>query len=142
MPPNSIARYSSLLIANGLIGSMGRRGNPYDKARAESFMKTLKQLEVVHAMAFETFEDVIEHLPTSSRTSATSAGSIRRSAIRSRNAPRINTAGSLANLKPDTCPLPGEYSRSLCQCQSRAMDARARRSGPMCSPLNLLTNSA
>ena len=26
-----------------LVGSMGRRGNPYDKAKAESFMKTLKE---------------------------------------------------------------------------------------------------
>jgi len=41
---------------------MGRRGNPYDNAKAESFMKTLK-VEAVHPMAFETFEDVAEHLP-------------------------------------------------------------------------------
>ena len=30
------------LAAHGLVGSMGRRGNPYDNAKAESFMKTLK----------------------------------------------------------------------------------------------------
>ncbi|WP_413776956.1 integrase core domain-containing protein [Mesorhizobium sp. AR07] len=41
---------------------MGRRGNPYDNAKAESFMKTLK-VEAVYPMAFETFADVIEHLP-------------------------------------------------------------------------------
>ena len=41
---------------------MGRRGNPYDNAKAESFMKTLK-VEAVYPMAFETFEDVAADLP-------------------------------------------------------------------------------
>ena len=54
--------YRNALSANGLTGSMGRRGNPYDNAKAESFMKTLK-VEAVYPMAFETFEDVVEHLP-------------------------------------------------------------------------------
>ena len=40
---------------------MGRRGNPYDNAKAESFMKTLK-VEAVYPMAFETFEDVAADL--------------------------------------------------------------------------------
>jgi putative transposase len=48
--------------AHGLVGSMGRRGNPYDNAKAESFMKTLK-VEAVYPMGFETFADVAEHLP-------------------------------------------------------------------------------
>ena len=43
-------------------GSMGRRGNPYDNAKAESFMKTLK-VEAVYPMAYETFEDVAGDLP-------------------------------------------------------------------------------
>ncbi|WP_145723555.1 IS3 family transposase [Mesorhizobium tianshanense] len=54
--------YRQLLADQGLIGSMGRRGNPYDNAKAESFMKTLK-VEAVYPMAFETFDDVTEHLP-------------------------------------------------------------------------------
>ncbi|TIO65138.1 MAG: IS3 family transposase [Mesorhizobium sp.] len=54
--------YRQLLADHDLIGSMGRRGNPYDNAKAESFMKTLK-VEAVYPMAFETFEDVTEHLP-------------------------------------------------------------------------------
>ncbi|MER8556965.1 IS3 family transposase [Mesorhizobium sp. M1217] len=54
--------YRDHLAAHGLVGSMGRRGNPYDNAKAESFMKTLK-VEAVYPMAFETFADVIEHLP-------------------------------------------------------------------------------
>jgi len=41
---------------------MSRRGNPYDNAKAESFMKTLK-VEAVYPMAFETFDDVAAHLP-------------------------------------------------------------------------------
>jgi transposase InsO family protein len=45
-----------------LVGSMGRRGNPYDNARAESFMKTMK-VEALYPMAYETFEDVVENLP-------------------------------------------------------------------------------
>jgi len=55
-------RYRHLLADNGLVGSMGRRGNPYDNAKAESFMKTLK-VEAVYPMEFKSFEDVAEHLP-------------------------------------------------------------------------------
>lgn len=54
--------YRDALSNNGLTGSMGRKGNPYDNAKAESFMKTLK-VEAVYPMAFETFDDVAEHLP-------------------------------------------------------------------------------
>ncbi len=34
--------YRTLLAAHGLVGSMSRRGNPYDNAKAESFAMTLK----------------------------------------------------------------------------------------------------
>ena len=54
--------YREFLGAHGLIGSMGRRGNPYDNAKAESFMKTLK-VEAVYPMAYETFAEVAEDLP-------------------------------------------------------------------------------
>ena len=46
---------------DGLVGSMGRRGNPYDNAKAESFMKTLK-VEAVYLMDYETFEGVTADL--------------------------------------------------------------------------------
>lgn len=38
--------YTAILKAHGIQISMSRRGNPYDNARAESFMKTLKYEEV------------------------------------------------------------------------------------------------
>ena len=54
--------YRAVLQKHGLTGSMGRRGNPYDNAKVESFMKTLK-VEAVYLMAYETFEDVTADLP-------------------------------------------------------------------------------
>ena len=54
--------YRHLLAEHGLVGSRGRRGNPYDNAKAESFMKTLK-VEAVYLMDYETFEDVTADLP-------------------------------------------------------------------------------
>ncbi len=54
--------YRTVLREHGFVGSMGRRGNPYDNAKAESFMKTLK-VEAVYLMAYETFEDVAADLP-------------------------------------------------------------------------------
>ena len=38
--------YTSILETHGIQPSMSRVGNPYDNAKAESFMKTLKQEEV------------------------------------------------------------------------------------------------
>jgi putative transposase len=54
--------YRALLAEHGLKGSMSRRGNPYDNAKAESFMKTLK-VEAVYLVTYETFEDVTADLP-------------------------------------------------------------------------------
>ncbi|MXP66101.1 IS3 family transposase, partial [Roseomonas sp. M0104] len=54
--------YRELLAAHGLTGSMSRRGDPYDNAKIESFMKTPK-VEAVYLAAYETFEDVTADLP-------------------------------------------------------------------------------
>ncbi len=53
--------YRDALLRHGLVGSMGRRGNPYDNPKTESFMKTLK-VEAVYPMACETFVDVADDL--------------------------------------------------------------------------------
>ena len=50
------------LAEDGLVGSRGRRGNPYDNAKADSFMKTTK-VEAAYPIGYETFEDVVENLP-------------------------------------------------------------------------------
>lgn len=55
-------RYRALLSEHGLVGSMGRRGNPYDNAKAESFMKTLK-VEAVYRTEYGSFEEVAADLP-------------------------------------------------------------------------------
>jgi len=54
--------HRGLLAAHGFFGSMSRRGNPYDNAQAESFMKTLK-VEDAYLMDYETFEDVADGVP-------------------------------------------------------------------------------
>ena len=46
----------------GWSAQWGRRRNPYDNAKAESFVKTLK-VEAVYPMAYETFADVEDDLP-------------------------------------------------------------------------------
>ena len=55
-------RYRKKLAEHGLRGSMGRRGNPCDNAKAESFMKT-PRVEAVCRMDHETFNDVAGDLP-------------------------------------------------------------------------------
>jgi putative transposase len=54
--------YRKELAKHSLKGSMGRRGNPYDNAKAESFMKTLK-VEEVYLTEYKTFDDVATALP-------------------------------------------------------------------------------
>lgn len=53
--------YIQLLSEHGVRISMSRRGNPYDNAKAESFMKTLK-CEEVYLMDYETEADAAEHI--------------------------------------------------------------------------------
>jgi len=55
------APHRRILKDRGFVGSMSRRGNPYDNAQAESFMKTIK-VEAVYPMEYETFEDVAADL--------------------------------------------------------------------------------
>lgn len=54
--------YVDILKKAELQISMSRKGNPYDNAAMESFMKTLKQ-EEVYLWDYRTMDDAIERLP-------------------------------------------------------------------------------
>jgi putative transposase len=54
--------YRKALREFGLQGSMARRGNPYDNAKAESFMKTLK-CEHIYLNEYRNFAEVVERVP-------------------------------------------------------------------------------
>lgn len=53
--------YIELLEAHGIQPSMSRVGNPYDNAKAESFMKTLKQ-EEIDGSVYRDLDDLRHHL--------------------------------------------------------------------------------
>ena len=55
--------YVNKLDEHGFHKSCSRKGNPYDNAWTESFMKTLKYDEI-HMREYITFIDVVENLPT------------------------------------------------------------------------------
>ncbi len=53
--------YTELLKERGIHISMSRRGNPYDNAKAERFMKTLKY-EEVYLFEYETLAEARERI--------------------------------------------------------------------------------
>ena len=53
--------YIEILKEQGFVISMSRKGNPYDNAQAESFMKTLK-VEEVYVSEYRTFTEVKERI--------------------------------------------------------------------------------
>lgn len=54
--------YREVLESFRMVGSMSRRGNPYDNAQIESFFKTLKHEEIL-AFDYQTMQDVLNRLP-------------------------------------------------------------------------------
>ncbi|MBV9297219.1 MAG: transposase family protein [Acidobacteriaceae bacterium] len=57
--------YVDTLLQHGIIPSMSRPGNPYDNAKCERFMKTLKQ-EEIRCSEYRDIEDLRAYLVCSS----------------------------------------------------------------------------
>jgi len=55
------AAYVDTLLQHGIIASMSRPGNPYDNAKCERFMRTLKQ-EEIHCREYRDLEDLRANL--------------------------------------------------------------------------------
>lgn len=53
--------YVSRLQEAGITISMSRKGNPYDNAKAESFMKTLK-CEEVYLKEYQTYQEALDNI--------------------------------------------------------------------------------
>jgi putative transposase len=66
---------AQVLEDNGFKPSMSRKGNPYDNAALETFIKTLKY-EEVYLSDYETCEDVVKDCRGLSRRSTTINGGI------------------------------------------------------------------
>jgi putative transposase len=55
--------YTGLLKSRGVRISMSRRGNPYDNAKAERFMRTLKE-EEVYLFEYESMAEAVDRIGT------------------------------------------------------------------------------
>ena len=81
------AAYVDTLAAHGIIPSMSRPGNPYDNAKCERFMKTLKQEEIrcseyrdiddLRANLSRFFDSLLQRHATALRTRLSVAGRLR-----------------------------------------------------------------
>jgi transposase InsO family protein len=70
--------YTEILAAHDVQPSMSRIGNPYDNAKAESFMKTLKK-EEINGSSYRNLRQAIVDAPSepSSKPCTTASGCIR-----------------------------------------------------------------
>ena len=136
--------YREALLRHGLVGSMGRRGNPYDNPKAESFMKTLK-VEAVYPMAYETFADVADDLPRIHRqglqrsSSTLSAGLSQPAAVRGSQSPAdgqisrtilVRPKGPTPQIDADFPPLRGTTPRCMLPLKHGELPSAASQSPP------------
>ena len=101
-------------------GRHGRRGNPYDNAKAESFMKTLK-IEAVYLMAYEAFEEVTADPPRFTNEASKTLRNI-----------RTATPGNLLKLLPEA-PLSGAHSKTRAEMPGTCAVTRLARRREMTS---------
>jgi transposase InsO family protein len=126
--------YRTLLAAHSLTGSMSRRGNPYDNAKAENFMKTLK-VEAVYLRPTRRSSTSLPIFHASLRKSTTQDGCTRPSAISAPCSPKIYTPGRRSKRRLDSVhpegrtPSGGHYSPRI-YIQNRASAILAARSPP------------
>ena len=128
--------YREALLRHGLVGSMGRRGNPYDNPKAESFMKTLK-VEAVYPMAYETFADVADDLPQIHRqglqrsSSPLSAGLSQPAAVRGSQSPADGQISRLILSAPrGPLQIGGQSSTPIDIPQARSISSSVSRGCP------------
>ena len=97
--------YQKRLETRKIAASMSRVGNPYDNAKAESFMKTLKSEEVDAKTTSTSTTPAVRSAP-SSKPSTTPAASTRRSATNPRPNSKPKSAGITATTQTRTKPCP------------------------------------
>ena len=85
---------------------MSRRGNPYDNAQCESFIKTVK-CEEVYLNEYETFQDIVNRLLRFLDRSTMRNGSIRRWVTSARWILRNDMLGERPKSEPVSVQLQG-----------------------------------
>ncbi len=123
--------YRKLLAEHKLAGS-GRRGNPYDNAKAESFMKTLK-VEAVYPRPKRPSTTSWPICRASSISSTMLAGCTQLSATAAPSTSRINTPSAWSKPQHDAVHRKGRtpvrgISAYLCRSDSKSISPR-----PTCS---------
>src|SRR5262249_21433988 len=91
-------------------GFDGPTWQPYDNAKAESFIKQLK-VEEVFLMEYEAFDDIAPLCRASSKTSIMPSVATRRWDTKAPSTLKRNTPGRWPIEQPHTCPPQGVHSR-------------------------------
>ena len=96
--------YGEKLAERGVLISMSRAGNPYDNAKAERFMRTLKE-EEVNGKTYASIDEARTDIGAFSESSIIEAGCIPRSATNPRSSSKPNSANSKSSerTQPKLC---------------------------------------